>query len=181
MGNPTEYKNGILRLKKGDIISRQQFLHKLVDILYSRTEAQFNRSNFRVRGDTVDVFVPYGDYAHRITFWGDEIEDLESFNPETGSTIGKLENIAIFPANMYVTPKDQMLKVIHEIQDELNLQIDYFNSIGKYIEATRLRERVNFDLGMIRELGYCFGMAWSGCTLIRNWMASTASTSEVVS
>lgn len=158
MGNPTEYKNGILRLKKGDIISRQQFLHKLVDILYSRTEAQFNRSNFRVRGDTVDVFVPYGDYAYRITFWGDEIEDLESFNPETGSTIGKLENIAIFPANMYVTPKDQMLKVIHEIQDELNLQIDYFNSIGKYIEATRLRERVNFDLEMIRELGYCSGI-----------------------
>ena len=137
---------------------KQQFLHKLVDILYSRTEAQFNRSNFRVRGDTVDVFVPYGDYAYRITFWGDEIEDLESFNPETGSTIGKLENIAIFPANMYVTPKDQMLKVIHEIQDELNLQIDYFNSIGKYIEATRLRERVNFDLEMIRELGYCSGI-----------------------
>ncbi len=158
MGNPSEYKNGILRLKKGDVISRQQLLHKLVDILYSRTEAQFNRSNFRVRGDTVDVFVPYGDYAYRITFWGDEIEDLESFNPESGSTISNLEHIAIFPANMYVTPKEQMIQVIHEIQDELNLQIEYFNSIGKYIEATRLKERVNFDLEMIRELGYCSGI-----------------------
>jgi len=158
MGNPTEYKNGIIRIKIGDKITRNNFLHKLVDSLYSRTEANFTRSSFRVRGDTVDINLPYGDYAYRITFWGDEIEKISSFNPENGATIGELDNAAIFPANMYVTPKDQMTKVIHEIQDELNDQVEYFKSIGKVLEATRLRERVNFDLEMIRELGYCSGI-----------------------
>ena len=158
MGNPTDYKNGIIRIKTGDVIPRNNFLHKLVESLYSRTETVFARGNFRVRGDTVDIFLPYADFAYRIQFWGDEIENIESFEPDTGRTIGQIENIAIFPAYMYVTPKEQMIEIIHEIQDELNKQVDYFNLVGKNLEAARLKERVNFDLEMIRELGYCSGI-----------------------
>ena len=158
MGNPTDYKNGIIRISKGDKISRNNFLHHLVDALYSRTEGIFARGNFRVRGDTVDIFLPYTDYAYRMQFWGDEIESIESFEPDTGRTIGKLEHCAIFPAYMYITPKDQMVEIIHAIQDELHAQVAYFNSLGKKLEATRLSERVNFDLEMIRELGYCSGV-----------------------
>ena len=158
MGNPTDYKNGIIRIKVGDQIPRNNFLHKLVESLYSRTETVFERGNFRVRGDTVDIFLPYADFAYRIQFWGDEIELIESFEPDTGRSIGQIDNIAIFPAYMYVTPKDQMLEIIHDIQDELNDQINYFQSVGKNLEAARLKERVNFDLEMIRELGYCSGI-----------------------
>jgi excinuclease ABC subunit B len=158
MGNPTDYKNGIIRIKVGDQIPRNNFLHKLVESLYSRTETVFERGNFRVRGDTVDIFLPYADFAYRIQFWGDEIELIESFEPDTGRSIGQIDTIAIFPAYMYVTPKDQMLEIIHDIQDELNDQINYFQSVGKNLEAARLKERVNFDLEMIRELGYCSGI-----------------------
>jgi excinuclease ABC subunit B len=158
MGNPTDYKNGIIRIKVGDQIPRNIFLHKLVESLYSRTETVFERGNFRVRGDTVDIFLPYADFAYRIQFWGDEIELIESFEPDTGRSIGQIDTIAIFPAYMYVTPKDQMLEIIHDIQDELNDQINYFQSVGKNLEAARLKERVNFDLEMIRELGYCSGI-----------------------
>ena len=158
MGNPTEYKNGIIRVKRGDVIGRNTFLHALVEGLYSRSSAEFHRGNFRVKGDTVDVFVAYDDYAYRISFFGDEIESLTSFNPKTGKKIAEMEHIAIFPANMYLTPKDQMLSVINEIQDETNEHVEYFKSVGKYLEATRLKEKVNFDLEMIRELGYCSGI-----------------------
>lgn len=158
MGNPTDYKNGIIRIQTGDKISRNTFLHKLVESLYSRTEGEFARGNFRVRGDTVDIYLPYADYAYRVTFWGDDIERIDSFEPDTGQSIGKLDTCAIFPAYMYVTPKDQMIEIIHAIQDELKSQVDYFFSIGKPIEANRLKERVNFDLEMIRELGYCSGI-----------------------
>ncbi|NNC94815.1 MAG: excinuclease ABC subunit UvrB [Chitinophagales bacterium] len=158
MGNPVEYKNNIIRLNVGDEIGRNQFLFQLVAGLYSRTTAEFSRGTFRVQGDTVDIFVPYDDYAYRISFFGDEIEELESFDPANGKRIESLKNIAIFPANIYLTPKDEMTRIIHEIQDELHSQVKYYNEIEKYIEASRLKERVNFDIEMIKELGYCSGI-----------------------
>ena len=158
IGNPTEYKNRILRLSTGQTIGRNAFLFHLVDSLYSRTEGEFNRGNFRVRGDTVDIFLPYADYAYRITFFGDEIEELESFDPDTGKKIGSMDHIAIFPANMYMTPRDEFNEMLNEIMDELNRQVEYYDSIGKQQEARRLAERVNFDIEMMKELGYCSGI-----------------------
>jgi excinuclease ABC subunit B len=158
MGNPTDYESGIIRINKGQQISRQGFLHSLVNSLYNRTTIDFNRGTFRVKGDTVDINLPYVDYGYRITFFGDEIEEIESMDVVTGKRIGKLEDAAIFPANLYVAPKDILQKVIYEIQDELAAQIEYFKAAGKYIEAQRLGERVNYDLEMIRELGYCNGI-----------------------
>jgi len=158
MGNPTDYENGIIRIDKGQTISRQAFLHSLVNSLYNRTTLEFNRGTFRVKGDTVDINLPYVDYGYRITFFGDEIEEIESMNVVTGKRIGKMENAAIFPANLYVAPKDILQEVIYEIQDEMQAQTAYFKSTGKYIEAQRLSERVNYDLEMIRELGYCNGI-----------------------
>lgn len=158
LGNPAEYKNNIIRLSKGNVIARQTILHALVDSLYSRSDGDFTRGNFRVRGDTIDICLAYADHAYRITFFGDEIEEIESFNPENGKKVDSLEHIAIFPANMYLSPKDQMVQIIHEIQDELVDQVNYFKDTGKFIEAKRLEERVNFDLEMIRELGYCAGI-----------------------
>ncbi|MCB0776180.1 MAG: excinuclease ABC subunit UvrB [Chitinophagaceae bacterium] len=158
MGNPTDYENGIVRINKGQTISRQGFLHSLVNSLYSRTTVEFNRGTFRVKGDTVDINLPYVDYGYRITFFGDEIEEIESIEVATGKRIGLMENAAIFPANLYVAPKDIIQQVIHEIQDEMNAQAEYFKNQGKYIEAQRLSERVNYDLEMIRELGYCNGI-----------------------
>lgn len=158
MGNPTDYENGIVRINKGQTISRQGFLHALVNSLYNRTMIEFNRGTFRVKGDTVDINLPYVDYGYRITFFGDEIEEIESIEVATGKRIGLMENAAIFPANLYVAPKDIIQQVIHEIQDEMNAQAEYFKNQGKYIEAQRLTERVNYDLEMIRELGYCNGI-----------------------
>jgi len=158
MGNPTDYENGIIRLFKGQTIGRNTVLHGLVNSLYSRTTGDFNRGNFRVKGDTVDINLPYVDYAYRITFFGDEIEEIESFDIETGKRIGTMENAAIFPANLYLAPKDMMHQIIYEIQDELLAQVEYFRSIGKHLEAQRLSERVNYDIEMIRELGYCSGI-----------------------
>lgn len=158
MGNPTEYENGIIRIAKGQTLSRQGFLHALVNSLYSRSQGDFARGNFRVKGDTVDINLPYLDNGYRITFFGDEIEDIESFDVNTGKRIGKLDNAAIFPANLYLAPKDILQQVLYEIQDECNAQVEYFKSTGKYIEAQRLSERVNFDVEMIRELGYCNGV-----------------------
>jgi len=158
MGNPTDYENGIIRFNKGQIISRQGFLHSLVNSLYNRTTLEFNRGTFRVKGDTVDVNLPYVDYGYRITFFGDEIEEIESMDVVTGKRIGKMENAAIFPANLYVAPKDIMQQVTYEIQDELYAQVEYFKNSGKLIEAQRLKERVEYDLEMIRELGYCSGI-----------------------
>lgn len=158
MGNPTDYENGIIRINKGQVLSRQGFLHALVNSLYSRTTIEFNRGTFRVKGDTVDINLPYVDYGYRITFFGDEIEEIESMDVATGKRIGKLENAAIFPANLYVAPKDIMQQVMYEIQDELYAQIEYFKNNGKLIEAQRLKERVEYDLEMIKELGYCSGI-----------------------
>ena len=158
MGNPTDYENGIIRINKGQTISRQAFLHSLVNSLYNRTTIDFNRGSFRVKGDTVDINLPYVDYGYRITFFGDEIEEIESIEVVTGKRIGLMENAAIFPANLYVAPKDILQQVLYEIQDEVAAQAGYFKKEGKYIEAQRLTERVNYDIEMIRELGYCNGI-----------------------
>jgi excinuclease ABC subunit B len=158
MGNPTEFENGIIRISKKQVISRQGFLHSLVNSLYSRSQEEFRRGTFRVKGDTVDINLPYMDYGYRITFFGDEIEEIESFDVKNGKRIGKLDNAAVFPANLYLAPKDQLQQVLYEIQDECNAQVEYFKATGKYIEAQRLSERVNYDVEMIRELGYCNGV-----------------------
>lgn len=158
MGNPTDYENGIIRIAKNQTISRQAFLHSLVNSLYNRTTLEFNRGTFRVKGDTIDINLPYVDYGYRITFFGDEIEEIESIDVVTSKRIGKLDNAAIFPANLYVAPKDIMQQVIYEIQDEMNAQVEYFKKNGKLIEAQRLKERVEYDIEMIKELGYCNGI-----------------------
>jgi excinuclease ABC subunit B len=158
MGNPTEYENGIVRIQKGQTISRQSFLHALVNSLYQRTTIDFNRGQFRVKGDTVDINLPYVDYGYRVTFFGDEIESIETLELASGKRIGEMDSAAIFPANLYVAPKDIMQQVIYEIQDELAAQVDYFKRSNKVMEAQRLSERVNYDLEMIRELGYCGGI-----------------------
>jgi len=158
MGNPTDYESGIIRIAKGENLSRQSFLHSLVSSLYSRTTIEFNRGTFRVKGDTVDINLPYVDFGYRITFFGDEIEEIESIDVANGKRIGKLDNAAIFPANLYVAPKDIMQNVIYEIQDEMAAQVEYFKGVGKFIEAQRLKERVEYDLEMIRELGFCNGI-----------------------
>ncbi|KIC91076.1 excinuclease ABC subunit UvrB [Flavihumibacter sp. ZG627] len=158
MGNPTEFENGIVRIHEGQTISRQGFLHSLVNSLYTRTLTDFTRGTFRVKGDTIDINLPYLDIGYRIAFFGDDIETIESFEIQTGKRIGRLENAAIFPANLYLAPKDQMQQVLYEIQDEMTAQVDYFKSQGKFIEAQRISERVNYDLEMIRELGYCNGV-----------------------
>jgi excinuclease ABC subunit B len=158
MGNPTDYENGIIRINKGQTISRQAFLHALVNSTYNRTTLEFNRGTFRVKGDTVDINLPYVDYGYRITFFGDEIEEIESIDVVTSKRIGLMENAAIFPANLYVAPKDILQQVLYEMQDEVAAQAEYFKKEGKYIEAQRITERVNYDIEMIRELGYCNGI-----------------------
>jgi excinuclease ABC subunit B len=158
MGNPTEYENGIIRIQKGQTISRQGFLHALVNSLYNRSQGDFNRGTFRVKGDTVDINLPYVDFGYRISFFGDEIEEIESIETATSKRIGLMETAAIFPANLYLAPKDMIVEVMHEIQDEMMQQVEYFKASGKFIEASRLKERVEYDLEMIRELGYCNGI-----------------------
>jgi excinuclease ABC subunit B len=158
MGNPHEYAKGVVQIATGIKMTRNFFLARLVDALYSRTTGELARGNFRVIGDTVEVFLPYADIGYRIGFFNDEIEEIESFNPLTNRKIESKTQLAIFPANMYVTPKELLIQCIHEIQDDLKLQVDYMKSIGKHIEAARLTERVNFDIEMMRELGYCSGI-----------------------
>jgi excinuclease ABC subunit B len=158
MGNPTDYENGIIRLHQGQVISRQGFLHALVNSLYSRSETEFARGTFRVKGDTVDINLPYVDFGYRITFFGDEIETIETLEISSNKRIGAVDNAAIFPATLYVAPKQQLQEIIGEIQDECLKQEVYFKNNGKYIEAQRIGERINYDLEMIRELGYCSGI-----------------------
>ncbi|MDA8693197.1 excinuclease ABC subunit UvrB [Saprospiraceae bacterium] len=158
MGNPEDYKSGIIRLQKGQLFSRNQFLYKLVEILYSRTERDFKRGTFRVKGDTVDINLPYVDYGYRITFFGDEIEMIEQLEKETGKRIGALDSAAIFPANLYVAPRDRFNHIIKDIEDELYNHKEFFEAEGRFIEAKRIQERVTFDLEMMRELGYCNGI-----------------------
>ncbi len=160
-GNPTEYENSIIRINVGDNIGRNAFLHSLVNALYHRSQGDFERGSFRVKGDTVDINLPYvdaGTFGFRITFFGDEIEDIETFEPHTGKRISKMQHAAIFPANMYVAPRDMMGQIVREIQDEMYGQETYFKSIHKNIEAQRIKERVSYDLEMIQELGYCSGI-----------------------
>ena len=158
MGNPTEYENGIIRIEAGMTFSRQAFLHALVNSLYHRTETEFDRASFRVKGDTVDINLPYVDYGYRITFFGDEIETIESIEIESGKRIERMENAAIFPANLYLAPKEMLQEIVYEIQDEMRAQVEYFKKIGRPIEAQRIKERVEYDIEMIRELGYCTGI-----------------------
>ncbi len=158
LGNPAEYKNQIIRLSVGQRVSRNTLLFDLVSVLYARTTDNFQRGNFRVVGDCIEVFLAYANHAYRITFWGDDIESLEAFDPENGKRLEQMKDVAIFPANIYIAPKNLLPTIIHEIQDELKAQIDYYSSTGKQPEAKRLEERVNFDLEMIRELGYCSGI-----------------------
>ncbi|OQP50403.1 excinuclease ABC subunit B [Niastella yeongjuensis] len=158
IGNPAEFENGIIRIHQGQVISRQGFLHALVNSLYMRSTIDFNRGNFRVQGDTVDINLPYVDFGYRVTFFGDEIESIESIDIKTNKRIGVVDNAAIFPANLYLAPKDIIQTILAEIQDEAASQVEYFKSVGKFIEAQRLNERVNYDVEMIRELGYCNGV-----------------------
>jgi excinuclease ABC subunit B len=148
----------VISLKSGQVLSRTKLLHRLVQSLYSRTEAEFSHGRFRIKGDTVDVFPGYADHAFRIHFFGDEIEEIEAFNPENNLVIEKYDRLNIYPANMFVTSPDVLQGAIREIQDDLVKQVDYFKEIGKHLEAKRLDERTNFDLEMIRELGYCSGI-----------------------
>ncbi len=157
-GNPNEFKKSVIKVKTGDVVSRNQFLHRLVEILYSRTTAEFGRGTFRVKGDTVDIYPGYADYAYRILFWGDEIESIQRIDPNSGLRIDDLVEIIIYPANLFVTGKDVMHASIKEIQDDLVKQIKYFENDGHPIEAERIQERTEFDLEMMRELGYCSGI-----------------------
>ena len=158
IGNPEDFHANVTQVKKGQIINRNQLLHKLVDALYSRNEVDFQRGNFRVKGDTVDIFLAYADSAVRIVFWGDEIEEIYNFDPIDGGTIEELETAIIYPANIFVTTKDRMKSSIRQIQDDLVKQIEFFQEIGKPLEAKRIEERVEYDLEMMRELGYCPGI-----------------------
>tara|TARA_R110002051_G_scaffold34256_5_gene76427 strand:+ start:44901 stop:46889 length:1989 start_codon:yes stop_codon:yes gene_type:complete len=158
IGNPIEFQKNVISIKKDQVIARTKLMHQLVQSLYSRTMAEFKNGNFRVKGDVVDVFPSYADHAYRIHFFGDEIEEIESFDPFNNNIIEVYETLTIYPANMFVTSKDVLQNAIHSIQDDLVKQIDYFKEIGKPLEAKRLEERTNFDLEMIRELGYCSGI-----------------------
>ena len=158
IGNPTEFKKSIINLKKGQTISRNKLLLKFVENLYSRSDDLFERGNFRVRGDTIDLYLAYTDYAIRFEFWGDDIEDLSTIDPESAKTIENLEEILIYPANLFVSSPENTHQAIVEIQDDLLLQVESFQKEGKAEEAHRLKDRVEYDLEMIKELGYCSGI-----------------------
>lgn len=158
IGNPADFHANVTHVNKGETISRNVFLRKLVDALYSRNEVEFQRGNFRVKGDSVDIFPAYADIAYRVVFWGDDIEEIYSFDPVSGGTIESLDRAVIYPANMFVTTKERMQLAIRQIQDDLVKQVGFFNEIGKPMEAKRILERVEYDLEMMRELGYCPGI-----------------------
>lgn len=158
IGNPTEFHKSVISIKKGESISRQGLLHRLVDSLYSRSMKDFTRGTFRVNGDTVDIFLAYADYAVRVGFWGNEIESIETIYPDTGKVIMPFESISIYPANLFVTSKATLNEAIWEIQQDMVRQVEAFNKEGKFIEAKRLEERVNYDVEMMKELGYCSGI-----------------------
>jgi excinuclease ABC subunit B len=158
IGNPIEFQKNVISIRKDQVIARTKLLHQLVQSLYSRTTADFRNGNFRVKGDVVDVFPSYADHAFRIHFFGDEIEEIEAFDPFNNNILEVYESLNIYPANMFVTSQDVLQNAIHNIQDDLVKQVEYFKEIGKPLEAKRLEERTNFDLEMIRELGYCSGI-----------------------
>lgn len=158
IGNPEEFGKNVIRLQEGDVIPRNKFLFDLVEILYGRTEAEFKRGTFRVKGDTVDVFVAYADFAYRFIFWGDEIESIQRIDPVSGEKLSEERIVSIFPANLFVTDKDQLHVAIKEIQDDMMEQVQYFEDERRFLEAKRLKERTEFDIEMIREIGYCSGV-----------------------
>ena len=158
IGNPVEFQKNVIALERDQVISRTKLLHSLVQSLYARTEADFTPGTFRIKGDTVEVFPSYADDAFRIHFFGDEIEEIESFDVKNAQVLEKFDKLTIYPANMFVTSPDVLQNAIWEIQQDLVKQVDYFKEIGKHLEAKRLEERTNFDLEMIRELGYCSGI-----------------------
>jgi excinuclease ABC subunit B len=158
IGNPMEFRENVIKIKKGEIISRNKFLHRLVESLYSRTTEDFLRGNFRVKGDTVDINLAYADYSMRVTFWDDEIEGIEYFETSTGKSFEKLEEATIYPANIFVTSPETMKNAIFQIQDDMVKQVDYMKENGKHLEAKRIEDRVTYDLEMMRELGYCSGI-----------------------
>ena len=158
MGNPEDFSNSVFRFAVGTKVSRNAFLHRLVEILYSRTTTDFRRGTFRVKGDTVDIYPAYMDFAYRVSFFGDDIEELSTIDPASGKTIEKMSHMAIFPANLFVTPKERFTESIWAIQEELEIRKQQFINEKRFLEAKRLEERVNYDLEMIRELGYCSGI-----------------------
>ncbi|MBL7835299.1 MAG: excinuclease ABC subunit UvrB, partial [Cyclobacteriaceae bacterium] len=158
IGNPEEFGKNVIKLTAGETIARNRLLFGLVDILYNRTEAEFKRGTFRVKGDTVDIFLAYADYAIRVYFWGDEIESIQRIDPASGKKISDEKVVTIFPANLFVTGKESLHQAIHEIQDDLVRQVGMFESDRKFLEAKRLKERTEFDMEMMRELGYCSGI-----------------------
>ena len=158
IGNPAEFHKGLIKIEVGQHISRNKFLLQLVENLYSRTEIELGRGQFRVKGDTVDIYVAYADFAIRVVFWGDEIESIETFDPLNNITLDAFSDIQIFPANIFVTSPETIRQAILEIQDDLTKQVEFFKELGKHLEAKRLDERTNFDLEMMRELGYCSGI-----------------------
>jgi len=158
IGNPVEFKKNVIDIEVGQSIARTRFLHQLVTSLYSRTEEEAKSGTFRVKGDTITIYPSYGEYGFRIHFFGDEIEEIESFDLISSEIIDSFENLTIYPANLFVTSPDVLQNAIHEIQDDLMKQIDFFQESGRPLEAKRLKERTEFDLEMIRELGYCSGI-----------------------
>jgi len=158
IGNPDDFTNNLLTLQLGQKLSRNKFLRDLVNALYSRNEVTLGRGNFRVKGDTVDVFPGYADYAYRIIFWGDEIEELEMIDPIDGKKIDSMPNISIYPANIFVTSQDKMKSSLKEIQLDMGKHVEYYKEIGRHLEAKRLEDRVTYDIEMMRELGYCSGI-----------------------
>lgn len=158
MGNPDDFADSVFKFAVGTRISRNAFLHRLVEILYARTTADFKRGTFRVKGDTVDIFPAYLDYAYRISFFGDDIEELSTFDVTTGKTVEKMTHMVVYPANLYVAPRERFTQSIWAIQEELETRKKQFIEDGRFLEAKRLEERVNYDLEMIRELGYCSGI-----------------------
>ncbi|HRZ42461.1 MAG TPA: excinuclease ABC subunit UvrB [Bacteroidales bacterium] len=158
IGNPEDFNRNVIKLLRGQRISRNKLLHALVDSLYSRTEAEFQRGNFRVRGDTVDVYPAYADIAYRLIFWGDEIESIESIWPDNGKRIEVLEDLTIYPANIFVTSKEKMAHAIDQIREDMVKQVEYFRQMGRPEEAKRLEDRTSYDIEMMQELGYCPGI-----------------------
>ena len=158
MGNPADFYNNVIEVKRGTMFSRNVFLRQLVDSLYVRNDVDLNRGNFRVKGDTVDIFLAYADQVLRVVFWGDEIDSIEEVDAITGRTTGSFEDYKIYPANLFMTSKDSTQRAIHQIEDDLHKQVQFFEEQGKMTEAKRLQERVTYDMEMLRELGHCSGI-----------------------
>lgn len=158
IGNPEDFNESTIQIKQGQVVSRNQFLHRLVDSLYFRSDIDFKRGTFRVKGDTVDIYLAYSDLGYRIVFWGDEIEEIYSFDPFNGTKIDTYKEALIYPANIFITTKERMKSALQQIEEDMVSQVQYFHDIGKHEEAKRLEQRVTFDLEMIKELGYCSGI-----------------------